>query len=322
MVESGLARGNWFAVTLTALAGYNAGAVWLAQISGYPLWIHVGANEFPQFYAAWSKGAWLLIFAPLVLAMVGACALLVLRQPGFPAWAAWTGAALAFALVALSLIWWSPAAAQIAGPDGGLNRAVYLQFVETHWLRVGMVTVFAILACWNLAIGLSAGQRGGLTASQWVLIGTSATAFYGLGSIWPVQLLCYRIWPYVGRNEFYGYHVAWWHSIWTVIFIPAGVAFAGAVAMWWLRPAGVGEGAVKAGLTIQLLLYLLTALWWAPLMARLATRQQGLLLHNYQLLMTTHWARVAIVTAYAVAVFWMLLDAGASRMPVGQGSAS
>lgn len=142
--------------------------------------------------------------------------------------------------------------------------------------------------------------------NQWLLLVMSFLAFYGVGNIWLVQLSSYKLWPYVGRQEFYHYHIIWWHSIWGVIFIPAALLFLGSILMLWWRPPRVPTWAVRIGFALQVLLYGLTAVWWGPLMARLATRKDGLLLSRYELLMTTHWLRVAIVTAYGILLFWML----------------
>ncbi|MGC1870814.1 MAG: hypothetical protein WA700_07640 [Acidobacteriaceae bacterium] len=38
----------------------------------------------------------------------------------------------------------------------------------------------------------------------------------------------------------------------------------------------------------------------------MSTRDQGLSLPNYHLLMTSHWLRVAIVTAYGLVALWTL----------------
>jgi hypothetical protein len=153
-----------------------------------------------------------------------------------------------------------------------------------------------------------------MNKNQWLLLCTSTLAFYGVGNIWLVQLSSYKLWPYVGRREFYDYHIAWWHSIWGVIFIPAALVFLGSILMLWWRPRAVPGGAVWLGFALQVLLYGLTAAWWGPLMARLATREDGLLLSRYELLMTTHWLRVAIVTAYGILVFWMLARSMPSLM--------
>lgn len=297
MVESA----KWLPIALMAIGGYNAGTVWLAQVSGYPLAVHVGAPEFRRYYGAWSRGVRAMIFVPLLVALFGAIALLFVRPVGFPGWAAWLAIALSLAMVVLTVVWWSPPMADIVQSDGGLNLTRYTQLTHTHWLRVGLATAFEVLACWSVGSGM--GSNG------WILTATSASAFYSLGNIWLVHVVCYRLWPYVGSGEFYTYHVAWWHSIWGVIFVPAGLVLAGCVAMIWVHPPGASTGILRIGLGLQVLLYVLTAIWWGPLMARLATREQGLLLQNYRLLMTTHWARVAIVSAYAFVALRMLLEA-------------
>jgi hypothetical protein len=145
-----------------------------------------------------------------------------------------------------------------------------------------------------------------MNANQWLLLITAALSFYGVGNIWLVQLSSYRLWPYVGRREFHNYHVAWWRSIWGVIFVPAGLVFLGSLLMLWRRPDGVPAWAIWSGFALQLLLYALTALWWGPLMARLSTPASGLLLPLYRRLMLNHWFRVAIVTAYGVLALWMV----------------
>ncbi len=146
-----------------------------------------------------------------------------------------------------------------------------------------------------------------MAKSQWLLFVVAALSWYSTGVIWLVQVSCYPLWTRVGKREFYNFHLAWWHSIWGVIFVPAGIVFLGALAMMWMRPSGVNAGLLWTGLSLQIALYAATAIWWGPLMARLATPENGLLLNNYHLLMTTHWLRVAIVTAYGVLIFFMLV---------------
>ena len=309
-------RDSWFLTLVAILGAYNAGVVWLAQISGYPLWTHVGRGEFLRFYAVWSSGAWNMIFAPLLLALVGAVIALLLRPQAVSVWALWLGLALQLSLVLLTVVWWSPSASSIATSDGGLNLAAYARLMHSHWLRVAMVTVYAALACWMLTRNLWPQQHGSLQTSQRVLLGAVAFGFYGVGQIWLAQSLCYRLWPLVGKATFFAYQTTWWHSIWFVIFVPSGLAFFAALALPWLRPPSVNISLLWTGLGVQVLLYVLTAIWWGPLMSRMSTPEQGLSPDNYHLLMTTHWLRVAIVTAYGLVALWTLVQsADPSRAP-------
>jgi hypothetical protein len=144
-----------------------------------------------------------------------------------------------------------------------------------------------------------------MNRSQWLLLATCALSLYSVGNIWPVQLSSYRLWKYVGPREFHAYHLAWWHSIWGVILGPAVVVFIGALLMLWWRAPGVPLWAVWAGFGLQLALVLGTALWWGPLMARLEDPSGGLATDRFELLMLTHWLRVAIVTVYGALALWM-----------------
>ena len=121
-----------------------------------------------------------------------------------------------------------------------------------------------------------------------------------------------------GVREAFGYHIAWWHSIWGVLFVPAGLVILGSLALLWIRPPGVSRGLAWIGLTFQLVIVVSTAVWWAPLMARLVTPDAGMSLRDYQLLMSTHWIRLALITAYGMASFYMLIKSAT----VSHGSAS
>ena len=145
-----------------------------------------------------------------------------------------------------------------------------------------------------------------MSRAQLLLLATCALSIYSVGNVWPVQVSSYRLWPYVGPREFAAYHMAWWHSIWGVILAPAVLVFCGAVAMLWLRAPGVPTWAPWVGLALQIALVAGTAAHWGPLMAHLEGPDGTLLADRYRLLMTTHWLRVAIVTAYGALTLWMV----------------
>jgi hypothetical protein len=141
-----------------------------------------------------------------------------------------------------------------------------------------------------------------MTPALWLLLITCALSIYNVGQVWLVQLSSYPLWARVGQQEFSAYHAAWWRGIWGVILLPAGLVTLGAILMLWWRAPSVPAWMAWLGLSLQAALILGTAFWWAPLMARLdSTRGE-----RYRLLLTTHWLRVQIVTAYGFVTLWML----------------
>jgi hypothetical protein len=141
--------------------------------------------------------------------------------------------------------------------------------------------------------------------AQWLLLVNLSLSFYMVGEIWLTQVSCYPLWAYVGPAEYHAYHVAWWRSIWGVIFIPGGFVTLCAFAMLRLRPPGVPAGAVWLGIVLQVLIYGLTAAWWGRLMAELESVSGPVYGPMYHQLLLTHWGRVAIVTAYGMLQLWM-----------------
>jgi hypothetical protein len=141
-----------------------------------------------------------------------------------------------------------------------------------------------------------------------LLLVNFAIAFYNVGTVWLVQLSCYPLWAVVGRGEFEAYHEAWWHSIWGVILGPGLFGFMGAWAMLRWLPARVSASTVWLGIALQVAVYLLTAIWWGPLMARLVevVDPTGTPTLLFRLLLSTHWLRVALITAYGLLMFWMV----------------
>jgi hypothetical protein len=300
-----VSKSHWLVLVLAILGGFNAGIIWMIQFSCYPLWPYVGRNDFSSYYAFWQQTAFGLVTLPSAMTTLGAVLLLFIAPPELPRGMRWTSLVVQASIQLASWLWLRPIELRIASPAEGLNAAAFQQLLAANWLRIGLVTAYAGLAVWMVARCLWVSTD--LGRDRRLLLVTSALSLYGLGNVWLVQVACYRLWQYVGRREAYAYHNAWWHSIWGVLFIPAGIVFLGSFALLRLRPIGVTRRAARIGLTFQLLTYGLTAVWWGPLMARLVTSDAGLSLRLYHLLMTTHWLRVGLVTAYAAACCSMLV---------------
>lgn len=150
-------------------------------------------------------------------------------------------------------------------------------------------------------------SRSGETMGRWLLLTNLALSFYCAGTVWLVQLSSYPLWEHVGPNEFQVYHIAWWHSIWGPVLFPAGLAFACALALIWCRPPPVPSWAVWLGVFLQAAWVVGTVVWWAPLMMKIVETPGEFPVPLFRLLLTTHWLRVALITAYGVLAFWMAL---------------
>jgi hypothetical protein len=144
-----------------------------------------------------------------------------------------------------------------------------------------------------------------VSAKRWLLLINFALGFYNVGAIWLTHSLIYPTWELVGAGEINAVRTEHWQRLPGVVFLPAGLALLGSLAMIWLRPEGVPRWAVWLGLALQVAAGAVTASWFAPLQARMSTREGGLALPVYHQLMDTHWIRVAIITAYAILMFWM-----------------
>jgi hypothetical protein len=148
-----------------------------------------------------------------------------------------------------------------------------------------------------------------MTLPQTVLLVTLVTSWYSVGTIWMVQV-SWRLFARVGPQEFPAYHRAWWlgrRGIQPVVFPLAGVALIGTIAEFWVRPAHAPIAAVWLSLAFQGLAYLLTAAWWGRWQAQLdwVRRENGTLNPDYERLLSTHWLRVALLTAAAIPQLWL-----------------
>jgi hypothetical protein len=69
---------------------------------------------------------------------------------GVPRWAVWLGFCLQVLLYALTAVYWGPLMARLSTPESGLSLPLYHTLMQTHWLRVAIVTAYGLLVFWML----------------------------------------------------------------------------------------------------------------------------------------------------------------------------
>jgi hypothetical protein len=135
----------WLLLATFALAAFGAGQVWLVQLSSYRLWRFVGAAEFRAYHLAWWRSIWGVVLAPAGLVFLGAVAMIWIRPREVGSAEAWLGLALQLALALGTAVWWGPLMARLEAEGGGLDLARYRLLMRTHWLRVAIITAYALL---------------------------------------------------------------------------------------------------------------------------------------------------------------------------------
>lgn len=147
------------------------------------------------------------------------------------------------------------------------------------------------------------------TIARWVHIISLAASCYNVGTIWMTQF-GYRLWVHIKPEEFPAYHRSWWEGwrgIQPIVFPLGIVATLRSLAQLRWRSAHVPRWLVWLNVLLQLQSWLWTGVLWAPLQARLqqTQREDGTLDSDYQLLMKSHWLRVALFTSCGVLQVWM-----------------
>lgn len=122
---------------------------------------------------------------------------------------------------------------------------------------------------------------------------------------WFTQIAVYPLWPLVGREQFHLYHLTWWHDLWPSLG-PVILMLVCSVILLWKVPVGVSKHLLWLGVLLQLTVHSLTAFFWAPVQAAMAT-SDGMSAVLYHELMATHWFRVLFFLVYAGLMVWLVV---------------
>jgi hypothetical protein len=157
-----------------------------------------------------------------------------------------------------------------------------------------------------------------MSRNWWLLFATMILSVWNAGIVWFTQIAVYPLWPLVGREQFHDYHLTWWHDMWPS-FGPVILMLVCSVLLLWKAPAGVSKSLLWLGVLLQLTVHSLTAFFWAPVQAAMAT-DDGMSAILYHELMATHWFRVLFFLVYAGLMVWLVVcslpTVAASKVPV------
>jgi hypothetical protein len=140
------------------------------------------------------------------------------------------------------------------------------------------------------------------------LLANLALAFYNTGTIWAMEVDIFRSWRLLDKPSFASVRKAHWKKLPYWIFIPVGLAFAGAIMLIWIHPVNTPVWAIWTNVLIQLCSHLLTAVFWGPWQAKLSTDPQAAQSPILQKILHTHWIRTTLISLYAINLFvWAII---------------
>lgn len=139
-----------------ALSFYNVAIIWVMQLDVFYTWRYIPSELVGQAQGEHFGKLFITVFPQAVLATLISGVLLTRRPPGIPKSPLVFGFGLQMLVWLLTALLWGRWQAQIAvAPSGGTqpllgpaNYERYQVLIETHWIRVGMITAYAILAAW------------------------------------------------------------------------------------------------------------------------------------------------------------------------------
>lgn len=148
------------AVTV-AIAAANVGQILLTHVN-YQSWSQIGTAEMRAVHDNWSSAVDVIIMPLAIASVVCTLAVVLVRHPRVPWWSIGLGVVLQAATFATSFTMWARWQHEIGQsgyvrlPDGSLSEA-YERIMDTHWLRIALMTAFGVLVL-AMLIGAMSGR--------------------------------------------------------------------------------------------------------------------------------------------------------------------
>jgi len=127
-----------------------------------------------------------------------------------------------------------------------------------------------------------------------------AVAFYNVGTIWAHEVDIFRSWRLLEPTDFRRVQQVHWRKLPFWVFIPVGVSFIGSIGLIWYHPAGSWMVTIWSALACQVASHVLTAVLWGQWQARLSQDALGPRSPYLARILSTHWIRTSLISAYAV----------------------
>ena len=124
------------------------GLIWFVQVVHYPLFGHVGQDQFGH-YERLHQFRTTLVVAPLMLVEAGTAVLLLWRRPdGVTMGAAIFGVLLVGMIWVSTILWQMPAHAKL---EAAFDPAAHRRLVQSNWVRTAAWTARGMLVCWMVS---------------------------------------------------------------------------------------------------------------------------------------------------------------------------
>lgn len=155
---AGRAVGNWNTLVLAnlALSFYNLAVIWLMQLDVFYTWRYIPTELFGQVQGEHFWKLFITVFPQAILTTLISGLLLKSRPVDVPTFPLVLGFGLQLLVWLLTAIMWGRWQGQIAivpphevpPTIGPANYRLYQVLINTHWIRVAIITAYAVLAAW------------------------------------------------------------------------------------------------------------------------------------------------------------------------------
>ena len=133
-------------------------------------------------------------------------------------------------------------------------------------------------------------------------------AFYNVGTIWAHEIDIFRTWKLLDLKTFHTVQTVHWKKLPYWVFIPVGISFIGAIALFWYHSDKIPNFEIWVAFSVQFLSHLLTAIFWGQWQAKLSNDNLGAASPFLTKILKTHWLRTALINAYALMLLYMAIQ--------------